>query len=642
MSLPTENYPILIFIADEQVSMLVHRVVGSAGYPLLLPTDAASIMDFFKDRLPAAVILGEKIENLSGIAFSQQLIAKFPAIPVILLVKQDSPEQVREALRCGISDYLTLPLRSNDILHSIENCLTRSGNLHRWAEEEAYRSGENLVKRIGELETLEELGHTITSSLDIGTVLTSIVEAAVGLTGAEEGTLLLLDEPSGELYLRASKGFQEELAQTLRIPIQDTLAGGVLRSGQPVIIDEETPKKIKTSYLVHSLIYVPLQVPGKVFGVLGVDNRLSHKPFRQHDVGLLTTLAEYAVIALLNAELYKTTQAERDQIESLVHKIQDGVLVIDQDKHILLINKTAEAILRVEAGEVIGKTVSEVIGEPEILELFNTSIPAQPNRTEVAVEDGRILSVQRTSVPEIGMVLAFHDISALKKLDRIKSDFVSAVSHDLRSPLTAILGYTELVGRVGTLNEPQREFLERIQTSVQNISLLVDDLVNLGRIEAGFDARKESFDLLEVIHQAVNNTSPNLDRQGIQLVQDLPDNLKNFYGNPLQMRRMFENLIDNAAKYSPQGSHIDLAGRIDQNQVILQVRDYGIGIPPIDLPYIFDKYYRASNVSEQTPGSGLGLAIVRSIIEGHDGRIWVESEIGKGSVFTIVLPLVQS
>ncbi len=536
---------------------------------------------------------------------------------------------------------MTLPLRSDDILNSVQNGLSKSKKSKDWVLLESRRATDRLRRRVDELETLSHLGQTITASLDSDAVLSAIVDASVELTGAEEGSLLLLDNQTGDLYMRAAKNFQEDFVRTFRLPIQDTLAGSVLRTGQAVVLDESTPQKIKTSYLVHALIYVPLKFKEQVVGVLGVDNRHTRMPFQKRDINLLSTLAEYAVIALENAELYNATQAERNKLETVLKKIQDGVIVIDQQSQIIMINQAAESALNLNIGNVNGKPYREVFSQPELLELMDTNTRSLSNRTELTVEDGRVFAAQRTPIADVGIALTLHDITYLKKLDRIKSEFVSTVSHDLRSPLTAILGYAELIERAGPVNELQQEFIRRVQTSVQNITHLVDDLVNLGRIEAGFDTRKESFDLRQVFELATDSFRKAISRKNNQLEVELPDNLPPFYGNPVQLRQMFEHLLDNAVKYSSPGGKITVYGEMEGDQVIIQVKDEGIGIPSVDLPFIFDKFYRASNVNNDVNGTGLGLAIVKSIVELHEGRIWVESNVGQGTTFTIVLPIVE-
>lgn len=642
MSITPRDQNIFVIISDPQINYLLERVLQSAGYRVNVFQDPDSALDQLENNQPSLIIISETIGNKDGLAFAQKLIKQLPAIPVVIFVQNDTPDLLKKALRMGVSDYLCLPLRSEDILRSVQDSLAKYRQSREWVLLEARRATDRLRRRVDELETLARLGQTVTSSLDSDSVLSAIVEAAVELTGAEEGSLLLLDETSGELYMRAARNFQEDFVRTFRLPIQDTLAGSVLRSGQPVVLDETTPQKIKTSYLVHALIYVPLQIQDKVFGVLGVDNRHSRLPFHKRDINLLSTLAEYAVIALQNARLYHETQAERNKLETVLKKIQDGVIVIDQNKDILLVNQAAENALNLGSIEVAAKPYRNVISQPELLELMDTSTRSLSNRTELVVEDGRVFGAQRTPIPDVGMALTLHDITYLKKLDRIKSEFVSTVSHDLRSPLTAILGYAELIERAGPVNELQQEFIRRVQTSVQNITHLVDDLVNLGRIEAGFDTRKESFDLRQVLDLAIENFRKALARKGNQLKTTLPETLPPFYGNPVQIRQMFEHLVDNAIKYSSPGGKIEIYAEIEQNQIIMQIKDEGIGIPSVDLPFIFDKFYRASNLNSDIGGTGLGLAIVRSIVESHEGRIWVESTPGQGTTFTLVLPILEA
>jgi len=633
---------ILVATSDSQVNYLLERVLQAAGYSVAIFQEEDKVFNYLSTHPTGLVILSDTFRGNNHLDFARKLSRDHPEVPILLLVKKDTPELLKEALRLGVSDYLSLPLKSEEVLRAVENNLSRSQRLREWMMLEARRYTDRLQRRVDELETLARLSQSITASLDPESVLSAIVEAAVELTGAEEGALLLVDEETGELYMRASKNFQEDFVRTFRLPIQDTLAGSVVRTGQPVLLDESTPQKIKTAYLVHGLVYVPLQYKGQVFGVLGVDNRHSRFQFQKRDVQLLTTLADYAAIAIQNARLYNDTRLERNKLETILRRIQDGVIVVDQGGRILLINQAAISALNLDESDLIGKLARQVIAYPDLVELLELFTRSLSNRLELTVEDGRVFDVQRTPIPDVGTAVTLHDITQLKKIDRIKSEFVSTVSHDLRSPLTAILGYVELIERAGPVNELQQEFIRRVQASVQNITHLVDDLVNLGRIEAGFDTRKESFSLKQVLDHAIENFKKALERKGHRLVMELPEDLPLFLGNPVQIRQMFEHLLDNAIKYTPPGGKITIHGQVEQEQIILQFCDTGIGIPVSDLPFIFDKFYRASNAGAEVSGSGLGLAIVKSIVESHQGRIWVESTLGQGTTFTVVLPIIEA
>ena len=632
---------ILIIISDAQISLLLERVLRATNANIRTAPDCASARNLLSSSKPNLIVVAEQLSDGNGLEFSAEILRQIPSMSVILFVYSENPETLKKAMRIGINDYLCLPLRAESILSAINVSLERTRRRREWNIQETRHETSTLQNQVDEMTALAQLGRQIASSLEPDGVLAAVVEAAVKLTRAEEGSLLLIDEISGELYMRAARNFQEEFVRTFRLPVQDTLAGTAIRTGQPVLVDEQTPQKIKTSYLVHSLVYVPLQLKGRSIGVLGVDNRRQNMPFKERDVRVLSTLAEYAVLAIENARLYVHVIQERKKLETVITHIQDGVVVVDKELRLVLVNQVAVTAFNLPQTGAIGAPFQHFFPQPELKELLESTTGRLANRVEVGLEDGRIFSARIATIPGVGRAITLHDITYLKKLDRIKSDFVSTVSHDLRSPLTAILGYAELVERIGPLNEMQREFLHRVQISVHNITSLVDDLLNLGRIEAGFDSRKERVALDQLIRFAVDNLSRRTVEKNLTVSLDLSSDFPLVFANPVQLRQVVDNLIDNAIKYTSPYGTIRVRCAVEQHQVIFQVSDTGIGIPATDLPYIFDKFYRASNVSIDQPGTGLGLAIVKSIVENHQGRIWVDSTPGQGSTFTVVFPLAE-
>lgn len=635
------NETILVIISDAQISLLLERVLRATNANILTASDCTGARNILSGSTPNLIIVADKLSDGSGLEFAADILRQIPSMAVILFVYTENAETLKKAMRAGINDYLCLPLRADEILTAINQSLERNRRRREWTFQETRRLTASLQSQVDEMTTLAQLGRNIAGSLDLDGVLSSVVDAAVSLTHAEEGSLLLIDDRTGELYMRAARNFKEEFVRTFRLPVQDTLAGTAIRTCQPVLVDEQTPQKIKTSYLVHSLVYVPLIVKDRSIGVLGVDNRRINTPFKERDVKLLATLAEYAVLAIENARLYSHAIQERQKLETVITHIQDGVVVVDKEQRLVLVNEVAANSFNLPTSGYIGQSYRQYFPQPELKELVESSTGRLANRVEVSIEDGRVFSARIAIIPGVGRAITLHDITYLKKLDHIKSDFVSTVSHDLRSPLTAILGYTELIERVGPLNEIQIDFLNRVQVSVHNITSLVDDLLNLGRIEAGFDSRKEKVALDQLIRFSTDNFARRISEKGLTLSMDMPNNFPIVFGNPVQLRQVVDNLIDNAIKYSNQNGSIHIRCAVEENQVIFQVTDSGIGIPNMDLPYVFDKFYRASNVSVDQPGTGLGLAIVKSIVENHQGRIWVESTPNQGSTFTVVFPLAE-
>ncbi len=632
---------ILVAISDQQINFLLERVLKSAGYSIALEQNPASLQRMIETATPSLVILGEKVGDTNGLDLAGTLLHRYPAVPILLFISQETPAILKHALQLGISDTLCLPLRSDDIIKAVQASLDKQQQRKEWVLLESRRATASLQRQIGEMETLAELARSINSSLDLDSVLQAVVDAAVKLTNADEGNLLLVDDTTGELYMRASRNFQDEFAKTFRLPIQDTLAGGVVQSGQPVVLDQNTPQKIKTSYLVHSLVYVPLSIHENVIGVLGIDNRTNKIPFKDRDVKLLSALAEFASIAIVNASSFSGTESERNKLGTILAKINDGVIVFDDDHRLVLVNQMASGAFKLGEANLLSQPLGEVFSHPDLLELVESNSTGKTNRAEITVSDGRVFSTQITPIPDLGAAITMHDITSLKEIDRIKSDFVSTVSHDLRSPLTAILGYVELIERAGPVTELQRDFIHRVQSSVHNITHLVDDLMDLGRIESGFDTRKEMIQLVPVIEEAAQSIQKQLEDKSQKLVLQLPKTFPPVFANAVQIGQMVQNLLDNASKYTHHGGEITLKGELENQQIILQFKDNGIGIPQVDLPFIFDKFYRASNANNEVTGTGLGLSIVKSIVENHQGRIWVESSPDEGSVFTVVLPVVK-
>jgi len=338
------------------------------------------------------------------------------------------------------------------------------------------------------------------------------------------------------------------------------------------------------------------------------------------------------------AEKAKISEAEKHKLEAIIANIQDGVVVMDESHHILLANRSIYDIFNLDGKDAAGKLIEDVISNADLRALITRSSDGPLKYHEINFDDGRVFNAQYTPIPRIGSAITMQDISYLKELDRLKSDFIHTVSHDLRSPLTSILGYTELIERTGPLNENQQEFLHRLQGSIQHITTLVNDLLDLGRLEAGFDTRRELVQLENILKYSLDMFDGQVQKKNIKLEASIDRNLMGVRANPIRIRQMVDNLVGNAIKYTPQGGSVHVSMSMQDQQVIFKVEDTGPGIPSEEQNRIFEKFFRATNAPESVEGSGLGLAIVKSIVESHQGRVWVESTVGKGSSFIVLLP----
>jgi len=336
----------------------------------------------------------------------------------------------------------------------------------------------------------------------------------------------------------------------------------------------------------------------------------------------------------------ESSEAERSRLEMVFNNIHDSVMILDQDDIVLFVNPAMCHAFGINAESAIGKSIVEVITHPDLQTLVARRDNDDPYQYhEVSFPDGRVGNAQFITIRDVGYALTMQDITYLKEVDRVRSEFVHTVSHDLRSPLTSVIGYAELVERAGPLNENQRDFLNRIQDSVQHITSLINDLLDLGSIEAGIDTRREFVQLEGILRYTLDMLQGQIKTKRLTIHKEIAPALPALRANPIRLRQVLDNVVGNAIKYSNTNGEVKISISSQGDQMILQVTDQGPGIPPADQPHIFDKFYRGSNIDSDTEGSGLGLAIVKTIVENHQGRIWVESTLGKGSSFFIVLPV---
>lgn len=330
-----------------------------------------------------------------------------------------------------------------------------------------------------------------------------------------------------------------------------------------------------------------------------------------------------------------------DKFALLLNFAADGIIMVDEKDQLVFVNQIAQDLFQLKGGDFLGKPVTSVITQSNFTALVEDKPGASFCQDEIPFPDGKIYNAHLSRRAGTGALIILQDITQLKELDRIKSEFVATVSHDLRSPLTAILGYTELIERVGTINEQQREFIRRTQFSINNITNLINDLLDLGRIEAGFDTQKEKVSLNSIVKYAVEGLLSRVEEKQQKLHLELADPPPGLLGNPIRLRQMVGNLIGNAIKYTPREGEIWVRVKSEASIIILQVQDTGPGIPLLDQPHVFNRFYRGTNIPSDTQGTGLGLAIVKSIAENHQGRVWVDSTPGAGSTFTVVLPIAM-
>jgi len=629
-----------VFVLSKDAALL--QAVRALLPPAYTVSALASVVELeiiLQRRDDIALLLVDLAQFTDPAALSHQL----QGAPVVLVAAEDtSPALLGAAqLQLEVVTIFQLPLAETVTSQILEQTLRRFDTLHQRVKLEQALASANrqLNQRLQEINTVYTVGKSVASSLDLDQVLARVVETSVNLTQAEEGFILLYE--GNRLYLRVSKNLHEDLIKRFNIEASDSIAWQVITSGRPAMLRREL--QIATGYMVRALLYLPLRAPGRgVVGVLGVVNRQRDEPFTESQLFALSSLADFAAIALENARLFASIEAESLRLRAVLENAVDVIFVVDSNNRLLLWSDMAGQTFDVDES-ARGKLITDAVNNEALGDLFQLSEGDAPQfHAEITLEDGRTFNAQLSIIDSVGRVVVMQDITHLKELDRLKSEFVSTVSHDLRTPLTTVQGYIELLDRVGPLNQMQRSFIDKAMGSLAHITALISDLLDIGRIEAGYDLEMCPCRLEQLVLEAVEIFKPKAALDGIELQLLQVDSDLWVMGNSRRLRQVLNNLLSNALKYNSEDGWVKISAQRDDDHVIVRVADAGIGIPPEEQSRVFERFYRVvTDITQDIQGTGLGLAIVKSVVEKHKGRAWVESAEGEGSTFAFVLPLLD-
>lgn len=348
----------------------------------------------------------------------------------------------------------------------------------------------------------------------------------------------------------------------------------------------------------------------------------------------------------------------RSRLRVMVNRLMDGVMTTDVNKKIVLANQSFLHMMGCPEQQAQGKMVSEVVSNESVLAIIDEAL-AMPEDTisesyrEItltgeAADDEITVSAHcspfRSRTGQIlGTTTVLHDITAIKEMDRLKSDFVSMVSHEIRSPMNSLLAQIKIIldGLAGDVTDKQRQILERASGKVNNLVNLVSELLDLSKIEAGMVGREMSdLQIADLLQEQVEFHAAGADQKNITIELDCAQGLPVIQADKQGIEEVLTNLITNAIKYSPEGSSIAVSAQIDGEFISMKVSDTGFGIPEEDLAEVFTRFYRVKDKNtREIHGTGLGLAIVKSIIDTHHGSIRVESKLEHGTTFTVLLPV---
>jgi two-component system phosphate regulon sensor histidine kinase PhoR len=361
---------------------------------------------------------------------------------------------------------------------------------------------------------------------------------------------------------------------------------------------------------------------------------------------------------------------ERNRSSAILRSMVEGVAVIDAQERLVFSNRAFSEILNIDSKSSEGRPLIEVVRNSELTGLIRKALNGEEGlqsdivtgivlQQSFSVTAAPVKALEPTAgVPSAsgasaaifpapkpsGAVVVLHDVTELRRLERVRQDFVANVSHEFKTPLTAIQGFAEtLLG--GALEDPKnnRRFLEIMRDHANRLARLTDDLLKLARIEAGkLELEFSPVGVIEFIERCAETALMKASRKQITLDIEIPPGLPPVRGDASLLRDVLQNLVDNAIQYTPPGGRICVSARVNSKEMVIEVADTGIGIPLVDQERIFERFYRVDAArSREAGGTGLGLSIAKHIIDAHDGRLWVESTVGEGSLFSFSIPLAN-
>jgi two-component system phosphate regulon sensor histidine kinase PhoR len=403
------------------------------------------------------------------------------------------------------------------------------------------------------------------------------------------------------------------------------------------------------AYLMFKHIAYPIQRMTEVVRGLTADHQI-RAIYPYDELGDLARIID-EMASQLRKKIAEVSE-DKEYLQTILKGMMEGVLVVDEKKRIKMMNKALHALLPVSS-DVVDKTPLEIIRNAALESAIDRVLQGRKSEAfemEVPAAGGKALEVNVVAISSgskdsdgtvLGVIAVFHDITRLKKLEKIRQDFVANVSHELRTPLTTIKGYAETLLEGALKEDVASQFVQVIKRHTDRLTKIVEDLLTLSKIESReFQLKKEKISITEFIDDVLDFVKEAAQRKRITLSKGEISPFLDVIADRHSLEEVFVNLLDNAIKYTPEKGDVTISAVENTlGEIQFSVKDNGIGIPREDIPRIFERFYRVDKGrSQEMGGTGLGLSIVKHLIQAHGGRVWVESQPGKGSVFYFTLP----
>ena len=622
-----------ILVADDRPDnvTLLTRYLSYEGYEYVTAGDGLETLDKVHDELPDLVLLDVDMPLKDGFTVLKEIRSDVSVahIPVIILTaaRLDSAD-VQSGLNLGADDYVTKPFDRHELMARIRTKLR-------------VKETEDIIRRRNrELNLLPEIGKELSARTDINELVSIVLRRCVETLGAISGHILIMNSGNSPLKKSYTKSEIE-----MDFPTLDGFLNEIKENRKGLIIhDTRQDERWHAGQvsLLRSAVIVPLFGRNSLLGLLAMTHE-NENYFESEHVSLLQAIASQAAIAIENAQLYSNVAQEQKRLAAVLQHAAEAILMFDAQGRLSLLNPAGEKLFT-DFKANINQSLPSDHGYDAFIQLLDEARVSHAAKSgEIVWPDQRTFTVLITPIEDGGQVAILHDVTRFKDLEQVKNEFIATASHDLKNPITSIAGFSTLLGHAGPLNEQQQDFVNRIQSATQTMTELVQNMLELAEMDLNATQKYETLDMCKILAEMADEFTPQAQIKEQTFVFTHSNTKAVVNGDLLQMHQLLRNLIGNAIKYTPLGGSIALKAKASGTKLLIDIQDNGYGIPASDLPFIFNRFYRVRNgKSSKIEGNGLGLAIVKSIVEQHGGQIIVESEVDKGTRFSVSLPLMTA
>jgi PAS domain S-box-containing protein len=516
-----------------------------------------------------------------------------------------------------------------------------------------------IKRRIDQISAINTVAATVGHSLDLNIVLNTALQAVTQVVEAEAAGISLIDEDAEEVVLRAQLGWINDFVvdNPMRIPMGRGMSWEVIHNDDVLVYnnlrgDESYAVPSFSKEHFRSIAMAPMHSRGRIIGILSI---MSHKPNRFDDeiVAVLKAIADTVGVAIANARLHEQHVEQENRLNAILHSTADGIIATDQYGRISLCNYAAGLMLDLEPQVLVGTPLREADIQVKVRDQLLLAVAPENKGSElqsfqVQVEGGRTLSVlvspvqissQVSSQDMDGWVIVLQDITHIREAEIARVQFIQAAAHDMKNPLSVTQKSIHMLENMLEVpDETMLEVMGMARNGIDRVQRLIDDLLNIEKIESGYNFKRDDIDIREMIYEISAQTQPLMRDRSIHYNVSIENDVPHLISVDREwIQRALYNYLENASKYAPNGS-VTFQVFKHEKSLYFEVRDSGPGIPLQAQARLFDRFYRVEN-RRDVSGSGLGLAIVKSVAEAHTGSVYVRSKEGEGSTFGMRIPV---